>query len=67
MTTKIGKLVDALTVKKAAPRAGGFRNFMKTQKNELEQMVMVEKPESAAASQAQGAGGFSATVALPKG
>ena len=37
---KVGKAIDSLSAKKkAAPRAGGMRAFMKTAKNDLSQMT----------------------------
>lgn len=70
IAAKVGKIVDSLTVKKAAPRAGGFRSFMKTAKTELKEMQLVEKPEqsSAAASSEENVikPAFAATVAVPK-
>ena len=35
LVKKVGIIVDSLTAKKAAPKAGGFRSFMKTAKTEL--------------------------------
>ena len=74
LVIKVGKIVDSLTVKKAAPKAGGFRSFMKTAKTELQQMNMAVNPmdEGGAASAAPVGGaagmgeGFSATVVVPK-
>lgn len=38
LEARVAKIVDSLSVKKPAARAGGFRSFMKTQKTELKQM-----------------------------
>ena len=36
LQAKVGKIIDSLTVRKAAAKkGGGFRNFMKTAKNDL--------------------------------
>ena len=73
LVKKVGTIIDSLTVKKAAPKAGGFRSFMKTAKTELQQMNIEAKPlpEGAASAAPVGGeagmgGGFSATVAVPK-
>ena len=60
----MGKIVDSLTVRKAAAKkGGGFRNFMKTAKNELNSMTgAVEPAEGAGAA----AAGFAASVQVPK-
>ena len=60
-------------MKKAAPKAGSFRSFMKTAKTELQQMNIEAKPLPEGAASAAPVGGeagmgagFSATVAVPK-
>ena len=70
---KVGTIVDSLTARKAAPKAGGFRSFMKTAKTELKQMNVEAMPAADGAASAAPMGGiagmgegFSATVALPK-
>lgn len=75
LVKKVGTIIDSLTVKKAAPRAGGFKSFMKTAKTELKQMNVEEKPLAEGAASAAPVGGvagmgagFSATVvAMPAG
>ena len=58
----MGKIVDSLTVRKAAAKkGGGFRNFMKTAKNDLNAMTGVVEPAEGAA-----AAGFAASVQVPK-
>jgi len=36
LVTSIAKIIDSLTARKAAPKAGGFRSFMKTAKSDLQ-------------------------------
>lgn len=63
----------ALVVKKAVAKSGGIRSFMKTQKNELKQMQVVESNAAAAANPclvseplvAMPAQQHAATLALP--
>ena len=51
LINKINTIVGSLTeAKKAAPKAGGLRNFMQTQKNDLKEMVLVDENPSAAGS-----------------
>lgn len=47
IAAKIAKIVDSLTEVKKAAASGGFAAFKKTQKTELQQMLV---PEDAAAS-----------------
>ena len=50
LTKQIDVVVSSLSEnKKAAPRAGGIRSFMKTQKNELQDMTLAMKEKPAAA------------------
>ena len=60
----MGKIVDSLTVRKAAAKkGGGFRNFMKTAKNELNSMTDAMAPAEGAGA---AAAGFAASVQVPK-
>ena len=66
-------------MKKAAPKKGGFRTFMKTAKTDLKEMTVASESVAAGEGAASastpivvdtvvmGAGGFSATVAMPSG
>ena len=65
LQTKVGKIIDSLTVRKAAAKkGGGFRNFMKTAKNDLNQMTGVVGPAEGAGGAA--AAGLATTFQAPK-